>query len=78
MRGGLVPVFGDAATGLVSAYIVMRGRTCGASNGLVARMLGSVLLDTAVGSIPVFGSIFDICFKSNNRNMRLLRHHLER
>ena len=71
---GLVPVLGDAATGLVSAYIVLRARSCGAGNGLVARMLGNVLLR----SVPVLGSIFDVYFKSNNRNMRLLRRHLER
>ncbi|CAN7702232.1 DUF4112 domain-containing protein [Mesorhizobium amorphae] len=74
---GLVPVLGDAATGLVSAYIVLRARDCGAGNGLVARMLGNVLLDTVVGSIPIFGSIFDVYFKANNRNIRLLRRHLQ-
>lgn len=75
---GLVPVAGDMATGLVSAYIVLRARSCGAGNGLVARMLGNVLLDTVVGSIPVLGSIFDVYFKANNRNIRLLRHHLQK
>jgi len=75
---GLVPVLGDVATGLVSAYIVMRARNCGAGNGLVARMLGNVLLDTVGGSVPILGSIFDIYFKANNRNIRLLRRHLQR
>lgn len=75
---GLVPVAGDVATGLVSAYIVLRARNCGAGNGLVARMLGNVLLDTVVGSIPVLGSIFDVYFKANNRNIRLLRRHLQK
>lgn len=74
---GLVPVLGDAATGLVSAYIVWRARNCGAANGLVARMLGNVLLDTVVGSVPLLGSIFDVYFKANNRNIRLLRRHLQ-
>jgi hypothetical protein len=74
---GLVPVLGDAATGIVSAYIVLRARNCGAGNGLVARMLGNVLLDTVVGSVPILGSIFDVYFKANNRNIRLLRRHLQ-
>ncbi|MGO4637098.1 DUF4112 domain-containing protein [Mesorhizobium sp. 2RAF45] len=74
---GLVPVLGDAATGVVSAYIVLRARNCGAGNGLVARMLGNVLLDTVVGSVPILGSIFDVYFKANNRNVRLLRRHLQ-
>ena len=75
---GLVPVLGDAAMGIVSAYIVLRARNCGAGNGLVARMLGNVLLDTVVGSVPILGSIFDVYFKANNRNIRLLRRHLHR
>lgn len=75
---GLVPVLGDVATGLVSAYIVLQARNCGAGNGLVARMLGNVLLDTAVGSVPILGSIFDVYFKANNRNIRLLRRYLQR
>ncbi|ESX98371.1 MULTISPECIES: DUF4112 domain-containing protein [unclassified Mesorhizobium] len=75
---GLVPVLGDAATGIVSAYIVLRARNVGAGNGLVARMLGNVLLDTLVGSVPILGSIFDVYFKANNRNVRLLRRHLNK
>ena len=74
---GLVPVLGDAATGVVSAYIVLRARSCGAGKGLIARMLGNVLLDTVVGSVPVLGSIFDVYFKANNRNVSLLRRHLQ-
>lgn len=73
---GLVPVLGDAATGVVSAYIVLRARSCGAEKTLVARMLGNVLLDTVVGSVPILGSLFDVYFKANNRNIRLLRRHL--
>lgn len=75
---GLVPVLGDAATGIVSVYIVLRARSCGAGKTLVARMLGNVLLDTVVGSVPILGSIFDVYFKANNRNIRLLRRHLQR
>jgi hypothetical protein len=75
---GLLPVVGDAATGLVSAYIIFRARGEGASKGLIARMVGNVLLDTVVGSIPLLGSVFDVYFKSNKRNMRLLRRNLER
>ncbi|RWD69079.1 MAG: DUF4112 domain-containing protein [Mesorhizobium sp.] len=73
---GLVPILGDAATSLVSAYIVLRALSCGAGNFLVARMLGNVLLDTVVGSVPILGSIFDVYFKANNRNIRLLHQHL--
>ena len=74
---GLLPGVGDAASGLVSSYIVLRAMNHGASRGLVARMLGNVLLDTVVGSVPILGSIFDVFYKANNRNISLLRSHLE-
>lgn len=75
---GLVPVLGDTATGLVSAYIVLRARKCGAGKLLVARMLANVLFDTVLGSVPILGSIFDVYYKANNRNIRLLHAHLSR
>ncbi len=74
---GLVPGLGDAATGLVSAYIVFRSLSLGVPAGLLARMIFNILFDTLVGSIPLLGSVFDVFFKSNIRNMALLRRHLE-
>nr|WP_245264093.1 DUF4112 domain-containing protein [Mesorhizobium sp. LSHC424B00] len=41
-------------------------------------MLGNVLLDTLVGSVPILGSIFDVYFKANNRNITLLRRHINK
>ena len=75
---GLLPGVGDLATGLISAYIVLQAPALGASNGVMARMIGNVALDTLVGSIPLLGSIFDVYYKANNRNIRLLRRHLEK
>ena len=75
---GLVPVLGDVVTAIASIYIVIRAREHGATHRLIARMLGNVALDTVVGSIPLLGSIFDVYFKANNRNISLLRRHLER
>jgi hypothetical protein len=75
---GLVPVVGDIATGLVSAHIVYRATQLGASRWLLARMITNVAIDTIFGSVPVVGSVFDVFFKSNIRNVRLLRRHVER
>jgi len=75
---GLLPVVGDAATGLVGAYLIARAAGMGVPGHVVARMVGNVVLDTVAGSVPVLGTIFDVAFKSNRRNMRLLRRHLER
>jgi hypothetical protein len=75
---GLVPGVGDAAALLVSAYIVAEARRHGASKGLILRMLGNVAIDSTVGAIPVLGDAFDIFWRANQRNLRLLRAHLER
>lgn len=72
----LLPVVGDSATALVSLYLLAEARRHGASRPLLARMAGNVALDWAIGSIPIIGTLFDIGFKANNRNMALLRRHL--
>lgn len=74
---GLIPGVGDIATGLVSAHIIREAVRLGIPNALLARMVGNVALDVAVGTVPLLGSVFDLFFKANRRNMRLLRRHLE-
>ena len=44
----------------------------------MARMLGNVGLDTALGAVPVAGDLFDFLYKSNTRNLRIIRKHLDK
>jgi hypothetical protein len=74
----IFPVVGDTATGVVSAYLVSQASRLGVPKSVLLRMAGNAGLDWAVGSIPVIGTIFDIGFKANTRNVNLLRRHLER
>ena len=73
---GLVPGVGDLASGAIGLYIVLQARELGASRWLQARMMGNLLLDTAVGSVPLVGDAFDVLFKANLRNLRLLQKEL--
>lgn len=75
---GLVPGIGDAATGLVSAWLVWRASKFDVPAHVLARMVGNVGLDFLVGAIPIVGSLFDFAFKANRRNVALLRSHLAR
>jgi hypothetical protein len=75
---GLVPGIGDAAAGLVSAWIIWHASKHGAPAHLLVRMVGNVAVDTVVGSVPIVGSVFDVFYKANKRNMRLLIRHLEK
>ncbi|HEY0838145.1 MAG TPA: DUF4112 domain-containing protein [Azospirillum sp.] len=74
----LLPVVGDTATAIVSAYIVTEAARYGVPKSLLLRMGGNVFLDWLVGSIPVAGTIFDVAFKANRKNINLLHRHLER
>jgi len=75
---GLVPGIGDAVTTAVSLWLVKEARALGAPAHLIARMLGNILIDGVVGAVPLVGDAFDLVWKSNRRNLHLLRGHLER
>ena len=73
---GLVPVVGDVSGFAISSYIVYKAAALGVPQRTIARMVFNILLDAVVGSIPVLGSIFDIFWKANLRNIRLIERHL--
>jgi hypothetical protein len=71
---GLLPVGGDVLTGVVQAGLVLIAlRHYKVPKSIAARMMANVLLDIAVGSIPLLGDLFDAGFKANTRNVRLLQ-----
>lgn len=74
---GLVPGIGDAAAGAVSLYIISQAAKHGAPRPLIGRMVANTAVDFVVGSVPLLGSVFDLFFKANKRNMSLLREHFE-
>jgi len=75
---GLLPVFGDAIAGALGLYLVWEARNLGMSKFTMARMLANVGIDTAVGAIPLAGDLFDLLFRSNSKNLRLIKRHLDR
>jgi hypothetical protein len=72
---GLIPGVGDALTGGVSVYLLVTATRMGAPPSVVARMAGNVALDLLVGAIPLLGDLFDLGWKANVRNVRLLEQH---
>ncbi|UYG09666.1 DUF4112 domain-containing protein [Halomonas sp. M4R1S46] len=75
---GLVPVVGDLAAAGASFYIVAQAAHAGVPARVLARMVLNVALDTLVGAIPVLGDVFDVAFKANLRNARLMDAYLDR
>lgn len=74
---GLLPVVGDLFGGLLSLVVVWRGSRMGLPRVVVVRMLVNSVVDIVVGAIPVAGDAFDLWFKVNERNLRLIRRHLD-
>ena len=75
---GLIPVVGDIATAAMGAWIVWEARNLGMSKWQLTRMAANVGLDTLVGAIPFAGDLFDFLFKSNTKNLRIIRKHLDK
>jgi len=71
---GLLPIGGDALTGLIQTGIVLAALFhYQVPRAVAARMAANVLLDTALGAIPFVGDAFDVFFKANTRNLKLLQ-----
>jgi hypothetical protein len=69
---GWVPGVGDAMTGIASFLIVFASWRRGAKMVTLVRMAANVLLETAIGAVPVAGDVFHVIWKANRRNYRLL------
>jgi hypothetical protein len=75
---GLVPIIGDIVTTAISLWLVREARALGAPWHITARMLGNVAVDGVVGLVPVAGDAFDVMFRANMRNVRMLKRWLDR
>lgn len=75
---GLVPIAGDVVAAALGMYLVWEARNLGMSKWQLARMTTNVGVDTLLGAIPVAGDLFDFLFRSNRRNLKIIRRHIDR
>lgn len=75
---GVVPVAGDLLTAGLGLYLVWEARNLGMSRWQQWRMIGNIGFDTAIGAVPLAGDLFDLVFRSNGRNLRIIRRHLDK
>jgi hypothetical protein len=73
---GLVPGFGDVLAGILSLIIPLAAWIRGVPYVTLVRMAVNLGIGVLVGSIPIFGDIFDIAWKANRRNYQLLVRHI--
>ena len=75
---GLIPVLGDIITTAMGAYIVWEARNLGLPKWKLWRMGANVAFDTAIGVVPIVGDAADLLFRSNTRNLRIIKKHLDK
>lgn len=71
----LMPVVGDLITLVISSMLIYTMRNHGASRKVVVMMMLNAGLDTIIGAVPLVGTVFDVFYRSNERNLRLLKEH---
>jgi hypothetical protein len=75
---GLVPVTGDIVTTAMGAWLVWEARNLGMSKFHLIRMSGNLGVDALIGAIPFVGDAFDLVFRSNTRNLRIVKRWLDK
>ena len=75
---GLVPVLGDIIAAAMGTYIVWEARKLGMSKWHLTRMVANVAIDVGLGLLPVVGDAADFVFRSNTRNLRIIKRHLDK
>lgn len=75
---GLIPVVGDVIAAAMGAYLIWDARNLGMPKWKIWRMIGNLGIDTTLGAIPLVGDAFDLFFRSNTRNLRIIKRHLDK
>ena len=75
---GLIPVVGDIVTASMGAWLVWEARNLAMSKFHLARMAGNIGVDTLVGAVPLVGDLFDFAFRSNTRNLKIVKRYLDK
>ena len=73
-----IPVAGDLVGAALGSWLVWEARNLGMSRWQMARMFGNVGIDFALGLIPWVGAVPDFFFRSNSRNLKIIRKHLDK
>jgi len=74
----VLPIAGDLVGAALGLWLVWEARNLGMSKWQMARMVGNVGVDALLGAIPIVGAIPDFLFRSNTRNLRIIRRHLDK
>ena len=75
---GVIPVVGDVLAAVMGSYLIWEARNLGLPKWKLVRMAGNIAFDTAIGAVPVAGDLFDLVYRSNSRNLKMVKKHLDK
>ena len=75
---GAIPVIGDLLGSIISIYILYSGSKMGLSTKIISKMCLNIGIDFVFGLIPIIGDIFDIGWKANKRNVKLIENNINK
>ena len=73
-----IPVGGSVIAAVMGSYLAWEARNLGMPKSTVARMAGNIGFDALLGAIPLVGAVPDFFFRSNTRNLKIVKRHLDR
>lgn len=71
---GLIPGVGDWFGGMLSIYFMIEAFRAGGGLSVVLRIFLNIIIDIIIGSIPLIGEVFDVAWKANRRNAKLIQN----
>ncbi len=74
----LVPVAGTTTAAAIGTYLAWEARNLGMPKSAVTRMAGNIGFDWMLGLIPWVGAVPDLFFRSNSRNLKIIKRHLDK
>jgi hypothetical protein len=69
----LVPSIGDAAASALSCYLLYEAHQLKVPSHIFARLVANVAIEGVVGAVPLIGDLFDVGFRANRRNVKILQ-----
>ena len=75
---GTIPIIGDLLGSIISIYILYSGSKMGLSSRIIAKMSLNIGFDFVLGLIPIIGDIFDMGWKANKRNVKLIENNINK
>ncbi len=73
----LVPGIGDAAASALSCYLLYEAHRLELPAHVFVRLVANVAVEGIVGAVPVLGDLFDVGFRANRRNVKILKEYFE-